>query len=61
MMYASLEKIEKLMWYGIEYEKYEKEKTYEEYFKKDLRHGKGTITFKDGTKKDCEYKEGKEI
>lgn len=47
--------------YGIEYEKYEDEKTYEGYFKKDLRHGKGTITFNDGTKKDCEYKEGKEI
>ena len=47
--------------YGIEYAHFENEKTYEGYFKNDLRHGKGTITFNDGTKKDCEYKEGKEI
>ena len=30
-------------------------------FKNDLRHGKGVIIFNDGTKKECEYKEGKEI
>ena len=47
--------------YGIEYALFENEKMYEGYFKNDLRHGKGTITFNDGTKKDCEYYEGKEI
>ncbi len=47
--------------YGIEYALFENEKMYEGYFKNDLRHGKGTITYNDGTKKECEYKEGKEI